>query len=429
MIWSHEETLPRAEMCRLQTQRLQDALRRVWAHSPPYRAKMEAAGVRPEDIRDVEDLSRLPFTTKDDFRQNYPFGLLAVPRSQVVRLHASSGPTGKPAIVAYTKKDLGVWADLVARIQVMAGVGPEDVAQICNGYGMFAGGFGHHLGLEHLGAMVIPSSSGHTEKQILYLRDLGATVLFATPSYAIHLGEAVREKGLEPARDLAVRKGLFGGEAMTDCMRRDILRLWGPGFTATQNYGMSELLGPGVAGECLASTGLHIQEDHFIPEVVDPDTGAVLPPGVQGELVISAVTKDAMPLIRYRTRDITRLVCGPCPCGRTTVRMEPPLGRTDDMVVLRGVTVFPSQIDEVLFHVTGLSPSYQILLTTQRGLDRMTIRAELLEEGPDPGALAELVRARLREALAIDSRVEVLPPRTLERPEGKSRFLIDRRER
>lgn len=429
MIWSHEETLSRAEMRRLQTRRLQDALCRVWAHSPPYRAKMEAAGVRPEDIRDVEDLSRLPFTTKDDFRQNYPFGLLAVPRSQVVRLHASSGTTGKPTIVAYTKKDLEIWADLVARIQVMAGVGPEDTAQICNGYGMFAGGFGHHLGLEHLGAMVIPSSSGHTEKQILYLRDLGTTVIFATPSYAIHLGEAVREKGLEPARDLSVRKGLFGGEAMTDCMRRDILRLWGPGFTATQNYGMSELLGPGVAGECLAFTGLHIQEDHFIPEIVDPDTGAVLPPGAQGELVISAVTKDAMPLIRYRTRDITRLVCGPCPCGRTTVRMEPPLGRTDDMVVLRGVNVFPSQIDEVLFHVRGLSPFYQIVLTTQRGLDRMTIRAELLEEGPDPGALAELVRARLRAALSIDSRVEVLPPRTLERPEGKSRFLIDRRKR
>lgn len=429
MIWSREESLSRDEMRALQSRRLLHALGRVWSGQAPYRAKLDALGLAPGDIRGVEDLPRLPFTTKDDFRLNYPFGLLAVPRDQVVRVHASSGTTGKPTVVAYTRKDLETWADLVARIQVMAGVTAGDVAQICNGYGMFAGGFGHHLGLEHLGAMVIPSSSGHTEKQILYMQDLGTTAFFATPSYAIHLGEAVRERGVDPAGDLSVRKGLFGGEAMTDCMRRDILRLWGEEFNATQNYGMSELLGPGVAGECLCHTGLHVQEDHFLPEIVDPDTGAVLPAGRMGELVISAVTKDAMPLIRYRTRDITRLHYEPCPCGRTTVRIDPPLGRTDDMVVLRGVNVFPSQIDEVLFHIPGLSPFYQIILTTHLGLDRMQIRVELDRAGPDGAGLEARIRARLRETLSLDCGVEVLPPKTLDRPEGKSRFLLDLRRR
>lgn len=356
MIWAKEETLPRVEIESIQLKRLKEAVHYIYDRVEPYRRKMDEAGIKPDDIQSLDDLKKMPFTYKADFRDNYPMGLFAVDKKELVRFHASSGTTGKPTVVGYTRKDLDVWLNNVARIACMGGATPHDVAQIAFGYGTFTGALGLHGGLEKLGASVIPMSSGNTKKQIMFMQDIGTTLLVATPSYALHLGEEIRARGLDPSKDLKVHIGLFGGEGMTEPMRDEMHKVWGEQFLCTQNYGMSELCGPGVAGECEELCGMHINEDWFIPEVINPETGEVLPPGERGELVVTCLGKEAIPLIRYRTGDLTRLFYEPCKCGRTTARMENLSGRADDMLVIRGVNVFPTQIEEVLLQIQEIGP-------------------------------------------------------------------------
>lgn len=433
MIWAKEETLPREEIESIQLNRLKETLKRVYEKVPAYREKMDKAGVRCEDIKELKDLSKLPFTTKQDLRDNYPFGLFTVPKKDLVRIHASSGTTGKPTVVGYTRKDLEIWTECVSRIVCMGGATSEDVAQICFGYGMFTGALGLHYGLENIGASVCPTSSGNTQKQIMYMQDFGTTVLVATPSYALHIGEVAREMGIDPSKDLNVRIGLFGGEGMTEAMRSEMYRIWGNNMKVTQNYGMSELIGPGVSGECLELCGMHINEDHFIPEIIDPETGEVLPPGEQGELVITCITKEALPLIRYRTRDITRLFYEPCKCGRTTVRMENLSGRSDDMLIIRGVNVFPSQIEEVLLNVSEIGPHYEILVDRKDYLDIMEIKVELADESlldsyAKLGELEKRIKMNLRSVLGIDAMVKLVAPRSLKRFEGKAKRVTDLRK-
>ena len=312
MIWAKEETLKRSEIQKIQLEKLKDTVRYIYDRVEPYRLKMDQAGVTPDMIQTLEDLKKLPFTYKADFRENYPTGLFAVEKKDLVRFHASSGTTGKPTVVGYTQHDLDVWLDNVARVACMGGAVPEDIAQISFGYGTFTGALGLHGGLEHLGAAVIPISSGNTKKQIMFLKDIGTTLLVATPSYALHLGEEIRAMGMDPEKDLNVRTGLFGGEGMTEPMRDEMHKVWGDKFVCTQNYGMSELCGPGVAGECTELCGMHINEDWFIPEIIDPKTEEVLPPGELGELVVTCLGKEALPLVRYRTGDLTRLFYEPC---------------------------------------------------------------------------------------------------------------------
>lgn len=429
-IWSRYETLGRDEYHSLQLERLQAMVARIGRDVPYYNEKLAAAGVEPTDIRSLDDLARLPFTTKEDFRVNYPFGLFAVQKKDIVRFHASSGTTGKPTVVGYTKNDMAVWTELIARLVTMAGVTDEDVAQIAFGYGLFTGAFGLHQGLEHVGASVIPMSSGNTQKQIMIMQDFGTTTLISTPSYALHMAEVAREMGVDPVKDLSLRWGLFGGEGSTEAMRQEINRTWG--LFATENYGMSELMGPGVSGECLALSGMHISEDHFIPEIIDPATGAVLGPGETGELVITTITKEALPILRYRTKDITSLHYEPCACGRTTVRMAKIQGRSDDMLILGGVNVFPSQIEEVLVGTEGIGPHYQIRVYKQGYLDRIEVDVELvdadvLDSFQRLESLTRSIQGRLRTVLGIDAKVNLVEPRSLARFEGKAKRVIDLR--
>ncbi|ACX51335.1 Phenylacetate--CoA ligase [Ammonifex degensii KC4] len=423
------ETLPREELRELQLVRLKALLARVYERVPFYRRKMDEAGVKPEDIRSLEDIRHLPFTTKEDLRENYPFGLFAVPLKDVVRLHASSGTTGKPTVVGYTRRDLNLWAELVARIVRMAGVGRGDVAQICFSYALFTGGFGLHAGLERVGATVIPAAAGNTERHVRLMQDFGTTVLVGTPSYILHIAEVARQMGVDP-RCLRVRKALCGAEPWSEGMRAEIERVWG--IEAYDNYGLSEIIGPGVAGECLERRGLHINEDHFLVEVVNPETGEPLPVGEKGELVFTTLTKEALPLIRYRTRDLSRLLPDPCPCGRTTIRMERVMGRTDDMLIIRGVNVFPSQIEEVLTGIPGLAPHYQIIVDRKGYLDELEIQVELAQEGftgsyEDLESLEETVRHRLQSVLSITPKVKLLEYGSLTRSTGKAKRVIDRR--
>ena len=377
-IWSKEETLPREEIRKIQLERLQETVSRVYEKVEPYRKKMDEAGIKPEDIKSLDDLRRLPFVTKRDMRDNYPFGLFAVPKNELVRIHASSGTTGKPTVVGYTQGDLDTWTECVSRIACMGGATKDDVAQICFGYGMFTGALGLHYGLEKIGATIIPSSTGNSEKQIMYMKDFGTSLVVATPSYALRLAEVAREMGLDPVKDLNVKTLLVGSELLTDAMREEMHKYWGADVKITSNYGMSELMGPGVSGECLEVCGMHINEDFFIPEIIDPVTEEVLPEGEQGELVITCIKKEGIPLIRYRTRDITRLFYDKCKCGRTFCRMENLSGRSDDMLKIRGVNVFPSQIEEVILSMEELGPHYEILLERDGYLDKLTVNVELL---------------------------------------------------
>ena len=433
MIWAKEESMSRAELEELQLTRLKETVKRVYEKVPAYRAKMDELGLQPEDIQTLEDLQKLPFTNKKDLRDNYPFGLFAVPKSEVVRIHASSGTTGKPTVVGYTKKDLQTWTELVTRTAVMGGATKEDVAQICFGYGMFTGALGLHYGLENLGASVCPTSSGNTQKQIMYMKDFGTTLLVATPSYALHIAEVAKSMGIEPATDLKVKIGLFGGEGMSEPMREEMYKLWGKDMKVTQNYGMSELMGPGVSGECLELCGMHIHEDNFIPEIIDSETGEVLPPGSKGELVITCITKEALPLIRYRTKDISRLMYEPCKCGRTTVRMENLSGRADDMLIIRGVNVFPTQIEEVLLRLPEIGPHYEIVVDRKNHLDTMEIKVELVENSllDSYAKLADLekkIRTSLKVVLGVDAAIKLVAPRSLQRFEGKAKRVTDLRE-
>ena len=430
MIWSKEETLPREEIEKLQLERLQETVHRVYNKVPAYRKKMDDAGVKPEDIQSLADLKKLPFVTKQDMRDNYPFGLFAVERDELVRIHASSGTTGKPTVVGYTQGDLESWTECVSRIACMGGATAKDTAQICFGYGMFTGALGLHYGLEKIGSTIVPSSTGNSQKQIMYMQDFETSLLVATPSYALRLAEVAREMGVEPANDLKVKIALVGSELLTDAMREEMHKFWGKDMLITTNYGMSELMGPGVSGECLEHCGLHINEDYFLPEIIDPKTGEVLPAGEQGELVITCIKKEGIPLIRYRTKDITRLFYEKCKCGRTFCRMENLSGRSDDMLKIRGVNVFPSQIEEVILSVEELGPHYEIILERDGYLDKMTVKVELAQSTDSFKELEKItaeVRNKLKIMLGLDAKVLLVSPNTLQRFEGKAKRVKDLR--
>ena len=430
MIWSKEETLSRAEMQALQLERLQETVRRVYEKVPYYRAKMDEKGVKPQDIQTLADLAKLPFTTKQDMRDTYPFGLFAVPKDELVRIHASSGTTGKPTVVGYTRGDLETWTDCVSRIACMGGASEKDVAQICFGYGMFTGALGLHYGLEKIGAAIVPSSTGNSEKQLMYMKDFGTSLLVATPSYALRLAEVARETGIDPKTDLSIKIALVGSELLTDAMRAEMHAAWGDDVKITSNYGMSELMGPGVSGECLEHCGMHINEDYFIPEIIDSATGEVLPAGEKGELVITCIKKEGLPLIRYRTKDVTRLFYEPCACGRTTCRMENLSGRSDDMLKIRGVNVFPGQIEEVVLSVPELGPHYEIIVEREGYSDKLTVRVELNKETDSFAELQRIehtTRNKLKVVLGLDAKIRLESPNTLQRFEGKAKRIKDLR--
>jgi len=431
MIWSKQETLSRAEIEKIQLERLKTTVQLNWDKVPAYRKKMEDAGVKPEDIKELKDLAKLPFVTKQDLRDNYPFGLFAVPKDDLVRIHASSGTTGKPTVVGYTRRDLEMWTECVSRIACMGGASPKDVAQICFGYGMFTGALGLHYGLENIGAAMVPSSTGNSEKQIMYMQDFGTTLLVATPSYALRLAEVAYQMGIDPKKDLNVKIGLVGSELLTEAMRTEMHKLWGDDMLVTSNYGMSELMGPGVSGECEYMDGMHINEDYFIPEIIDPNTGEVLPPGEKGELVVTCIYKEGLPLIRYRTKDITRLIYEPCKCGRTLCRMENLDGRSDDMLKIRGVNVFPSQIEEVILSVDEIGPHYEIIVTRENHSDKLEIRVELLKETDSYKELEDIqkkIKGKLRIVLGLDAKISLESPNTLQRFEGKAKRVKDLRK-
>ena len=429
-MWNPEiEALPREEIEQLQLERLQSTLNRAYYRVPFYRQLFDEHGVVPEEVASLSDLAKLPFTTKEDLRQNYPYGMFAVPLRDIVRLHSSTGTTGTPTVVGYTRNDLKHWSELTARVLVAGGVGKEDILQIAFDYGMFTGALGLHYGAELVGATVIPISGGNPDRQIQIMRDFRTTGLLCTPSYALFLAERMEELGVSPA-ELSLRVGLFGAEPWSEEVRRQLEERLN--ISATDNYGLSEVMGPGVSGECEEKAGLHIAEDHFIPEVVDPETGEVLPPGEQGELVLTTITKEALPLIRYRTGDITRLVYDPCPCGRTHVRMERVSGRTDDMLIIRGVNVFPSQVESVLMAIEGTTPHYQLVVDRSGILDELEVWVEVGEElfsdeVKKLEALEREVRDALEEALGISVRVRLVEPKTLERTSGKVKRVIERR--
>ena len=432
MIWSKEETLSRKEIEEIQLTRLIETVNRVYEKVEYYRNKMDAVGVKPSDIKSLKDLSKLPFVTKQDMRDTYPFGLFAVPKNQLVRIHASSGTTGKPTVVGYTQNDLDMWTECVSSIACMGGATREDVAQICFGYGMFTGALGLHYGLENIGATIVPSSTGNSERQIMYMQDFGTTLLVSTPSYALRLAEVAMSMGINPAKDLNIKIGLVGSELLTEAMRDEMHKFWGDKMLVTSNYGMSELIGPGVSGECEHLCGMHINEDFFIPEIINPETGEVLPAGEKGELVITCIKKEGIPLIRYRTKDITRLFYEPCKCGRTFCRMENLSGRTDDMLKIRGVNVFPGQIEEVIFSFSELGPHYEIIVEKDGYSDILTIRVELLHSTDSFAELEKLsknIKSKLKIILGLDAKILLESPNTLQRFEGKAKRIKDLRSK
>lgn len=429
-IWDPlHESLERPDIEHLQLERLKATLRRV-TQVPCYRDKLAKAGVGHEDIHTLQDIAKLPFTTKDDLRLNYPYGMFAIPMKDVVRVHSSSGTTGKPTVVGYSRKDLNDWSGLVARFMTAAGVTSEDIVHIAFGYGLFTGAFGLHYGSEMIGAAVIPMSGGNTERQIMILKDYGATALVCTPSYALTLADRIEKMGEDP-RKLSLKVGLFGGEPWSEEMRREIEERLD--IVATDNYGLSEIMGPGVAGECLEKKGMHIFEDHFYPEIIDPETGEVLPPGEKGELVLTNLVQEAIPLIRYRTRDITRLHYDKCSCGRTLVRMEKTMGRSDDMLIIKGVNVFPTQIEEVLFQVEGCEPHYQLVVDRIGPTDTLEVQVEVNEhiffdEMRKQRAFVDMLEKKLATTIGLHAKVKLVEPSAITRHEGKAQRVIDNRK-
>ncbi len=431
MIYDVErETLPREELDALQLRRLQNLCERVYANVPHYRKRFDEAGITPSDIKSLNDLKYLPFTEKQDLRNNYPFGLFAVPKDTIVRLHASSGTTGKATVVGYTQRDVNNWAELMARSFMCAGASRQDFIHNAYGYGLFTGGLGAHYGAERLGATVIPVSGGGTKRQVQLMRDFGATVLCSTPSYALVLQEAALEAGID-IRTLPLKIGIFGAEPWTDEMRADIEEKMG--ISAVNIYGLSEIMGPGVSMECaVAKDGMHIFEDHFLPEIIDPVTGEQLPHGAMGELVITTLTKEGIPLIRYRTRDITSLNYTPCACGRTHVRMRRVTGRSDDMLIIRGVNVFPSQIESIILETEGASPHYQIIVSRDGNLDQVEIQVEVGEgifsdEIKNLQRIEGRIQKTIKEFLGVSTRVRLVEPRSIERSAGKAKRVFDTR--
>jgi phenylacetate-CoA ligase len=422
------ETMPRRDLAALQRRRLKRSLAHAYERVPHYRRKFDEACVTPDSLGSLSDIADFPFTQKSDLRDNYPFGLFAVPQAQVLRLHASSGTTGKPTVVGYTRADLDLWSDLMARTLACAGARPGDIVHNAYGYGLFTGGLGFHYGAERLGCTVVPVSGGNTERQVMLIRDFGAAVLCATPSYALNIAEVVARAGIE-ATALPLRFGAFGAEPWSEPMRRALeTRL---GIKAIDVYGLSEILGPGVAAECAAQDGLHGWEDHFLFEIINPDTLKPLPTGATGELVITTLTKEALPMVRYRTRDITRLTDAPCSCGRTHLRLMRITGRDDDMLIIRGVNVYPSQVEAALVGCPGLAPHYQIVLTREGALDAMTIEVEGLPDTPGDDAAcaakAAEVQHRLKTMIGVTCEVAVKAPGEVPRSEGKAVRVKDRR--
>ncbi|MBS1114407.1 MAG: Phenylacetate--CoA ligase [Nitrospirae bacterium] len=431
MYWEPEfESMDREELEQLQLERLESTLNRVHMNVPFYRKKFDELGIDTDSIRSFEDIRKLPFTAKNDLRDNYPYGLFAVPLREVVRIHASSGTTGMATVVGYTRNDLKTWSNLVARVLTAGGITKDDVIQIAFGYGLFTGGFGLHYGAERVGASVIPISSGNTARQIKIMQDFKTTALVCTPSYALLIADTIKEMGI-PLHSLSLKYGLFGAEPWSEAMRKEIqdkLKI-----IATDNYGLSEVMGPGVAGECIERNGLHINEDHFLVEIIDPNTLEPVAPGEIGELVITTLTKEAFPVIRFRTRDLTRLMPEPCPCGRKFMRMQRVMGRTDDMLIIKGVNVFPSQIEAVLFDIEGTEPHYQLVVDRKGALDTIAVHVEVSEsiffdEMKKQNELIGLIKRRLASELGIGVEVKLVEKKTLERSEGKAKRVIDLRK-
>ncbi len=423
------ETASREQITAWQNERLVSQVKRIWDNVPYYRRKMEDAGVTPGDIKGIEDLHKLPFVTKADLREGYPYGLLAKPLKDCVRIQSTSGTTGKRVVAFYTQHDIDLWEDCCARAIVAAGGTDEDVCQISYGYGLFTGGPGLNGGSHKVGCLTIPTSSGNTERQIMFIRDLNATILCCTPSYAAYLGESMKEMGLTPEQ-IPLKAGIFGAEAWSEEMRQEIQNTLG--IKAYDIYGLTELSGPGVAFDCSAQTGMHINEDHFIAEVIDPDTGEVLPDGTYGELVFTSITKEAFPLLRYRTRDIVKLSHEPCPCGRTHVKMSKPRGRSDDMLIIRGVNVFPSQIETVLLN-KGYPANYQIVVDRVNNTDTLDVQVEMTPEmftdnmGEIAARQKDIVDG-LKSMLGLKAKVSLVAPKSIVRSEGKAVRVIDKRK-
>jgi len=431
MIWNKTiECASREEMAAIQSERLLKTVERVYHNIPSYRAKMQEKGLVPADIKSIEDISKLPFTEKTDLRDNYPFGMFTVPMSEIVRVHASSGTTGKPTVVGYTRNDLNMWAEVVTRTLCMAGVHQDDIVQVAYGYGLFTGGLGMHYGTENLGATVIPISGGNTQKQLQLMQDFGTTVIACTPSYALFLAEVMKDKNIDPA-SLNLKVGIFGAEPWSENMRKEIeskLKI-----KAIDIYGLSEIVGPGVSCECEEQAGMHINEDHFIPEIIHPETLEPMPDGEIGELVFTTVTKEGIPIIRYRTRDLTRLIYDKCKCGRTLVRMEKCMGRSDDMLIIRGVNVFPSQIESVLLEMSETEPHYLLIVEREGTLDILKVMVEVQEqffsdEVRELEALKKKITQNIQNTLGISVNVKLVEPKTIERTAGKSKRVIDNRK-
>ena len=431
MFWQQEsECMDRKELEQLQLERLESTLNRVYLNVPFYLKKFDEMGFNPDDLSSLDDLGKLPFTAKSDLRENYPYGLFAVPLREVVRVHASSGTTGVSTVVGYTRNDIKTWSNLVGRVLTAGGVTADDVVQISFNYGLFTGAFGLHYGAERVGASVIPMSSGNTKRQIKIMQDFKTTALVSTPSYAMLIADTIREMNIDP-NSLSLKWGLFGAEPWSDSMRRELEQKLM--IKATDNYGLSEVMGPGVAGECLHQNGLHISEDHFLVEVIDPETLQPVKLGEVGEMVITTLTKEAFPMIRYRTRDLTRLMPETCPCGRTLRRMSRVMGRTDDMLIIRGVNVFPSQIEAVLFDVEGTEPHYQIVIDRKGALDDATVLVEASEkiffdEMKKQKELIDTIKKRMASELGIAVEVKLVEKKTIERFEGKAKRVIDNRK-
>ena len=431
MIWNEKiECASRDEMAAVQSERLKQTVQRIYHNIPSYRTKMQEIGMLPGDVRSVEDLKNLPFTNKTDLRDNYPFGMFTVPMSEIVRVHASSGTTGKPTVVGYTRNDLSMWAEVVTRSLCMSGVTRNDIVQVAYGYGLFTGGLGLHYGTENLGATVIPISGGNTKKQIQLMQDFGSSVIACTPSYALFLAEVMQEMGIEP-EELKLRVGIFGAEPWSESMRKEIeakLKL-----KAIDIYGLSEVIGPGVSCECEHQVGMHVNEDHFIPEILDTETLQPVAPGEVGELVFSTITKEGIPILRYRTRDLTRLIYDKCECGRTLVRMEKCKGRSDDMLIIRGVNVFPSQIESVLLEMSETEPHYLLIVEREGTLDILKLMVEVQgqffsDEVRELEKLKKKITHNIQSTLGISVDVKLVEPKTIERTAGKAKRVIDNRK-
>lgn len=430
MIWNpNKECMPREQMRELQGKRLCKLVQYVYHNVPFYRHKMQEMDLTPDDIREIEDITKLPFTTKQDLRDNYPYGLMAAPLSEVVRVHASSGTTGNPTIVGYTRRDLSIWSEVMSRCLSAYGVTREDTFSVSYGYGLFTGGLGAHYGVENLGATVIPASTGNTEKHVRLIRDLHITGIACTPSYALYLAEVVERMGIRK-EELGLRIGAFGAEPWTENMRQEIQsRLGLKGYNI---YGLSEIMGPGVSYECQEQYGSHINEDHFYPEIIDPVTCQNLPYGTQGELVFTTLTKEGMPLLRYRTKDLTSLIADPCPCGRASVRMTPIMGRSDDMLIIRGINVFPSQVESVILGMKEFEPQYLLVVDRKNNLDTLEVQVEVRRDffSDDIGSMLKLKKTlsdRLKSVLSISAEVKLVEPNSIARSQGKSKRVIDNR--